>query len=67
VFVDAVDREAGVARLIREDGHSHFTLPAALLPDGAGEGAWIEITLAIAPPPAQGRPPRRGGGGDLIL
>jgi hypothetical protein len=46
-FVDGV--EAGRARLIA--GEQVFHLPVALLPEGAGEGAWVEIAVAPAAPP----------------
>lgn len=37
-----VDRIEGNVAVLRVDGAT-FELPAALLPDGAGEGTWIEI------------------------
>ena len=48
VFVDAV--ENGHARLLL--GDDAFTVPAALLPDGAGEGAWLKLTTTVTPPQA---------------
>ena len=41
VFVDAV--ENGRARLLL--GEDAFTVPAALLPDGAGEGTWLKLSV----------------------
>jgi hypothetical protein len=47
VFVDAI--EAGRARLVLgEDG---FTVPARLLPKGAREGSWIELSGRVVPAP----------------
>jgi hypothetical protein len=46
VFVDAV--EEGLARL--ELGEQAFTVPAALLPDGAGEGSWLNLTATVTAP-----------------
>jgi len=48
VFVDAV--ENGRARLLL--GDDAFTVPAALLPDGAGEGTWLKLTATVTPPQA---------------
>jgi hypothetical protein len=48
VFVDAV--EDGLARL--ELGEQAFTVPAALLPDGAGEGSWLTLTATVTAPPS---------------
>ncbi len=45
-YVDSV--EAGVARVLIQgsdgDWHSH-SLPALLLPKGAGEGSWLQLSL----------------------
>jgi hypothetical protein len=61
VFVDAV--EEGWARLLL--GDEAFTVPAALLPDGAGEGAWLNLTATVTPPQAAPDALRRKlGGGD---
>ena len=46
VFVDAV--ENGRARLLV--GEDAFTLPAALLPEGAGEGSWLQLSFTETPP-----------------
>ena len=48
VFVDAVDVDAGRARLLL--GDDAFTVPAALLPDGAGEGSWLNLSATVTPP-----------------
>lgn len=54
VFVDGV--EEGKARIVqrREGGEIlTYTLPAALLPPGVGEGRWIELRVRALPgPPA---------------
>jgi hypothetical protein len=46
VFVDAV--ENGRARLLL--GDDAFTVPAALLPEDAGEGSWLKLTATVTPP-----------------
>ena len=48
VFVDAV--ENGRARLML--GTDAFTVPAALLPDDAGEGSWLKLSTTVTPPQA---------------
>jgi hypothetical protein len=60
-FVDAV--EAGVARLLTQDGKRTFTLPAAFLPRACGEGAWVQITIEPATdlPPARAQTARKKG------
>ena len=60
VFVDAV--EEGVARL--ELGEQAFTVPAALLPDGAGEGSWLTLTATVTAPPSDPDTLRRKLGKD---
>ncbi len=50
-FVDAV--EEGIATLLV--GERTVRVPAALLPDGAGEGAWVEITVAVVDAPDETR------------
>ena len=45
VFVD--DVEEGRARLLL--GDDAFTVPAALLPDGTGEGTWLKLTATVTP------------------
>jgi hypothetical protein len=61
VFVDAV--EDGRARLLL--GDDAFTVPAALLPDGAGEGTWLKVTTTVTPPQADPDALRRKlGAGD---
>lgn len=68
-FVDEVEDE--VARLLV--GDQAFTLPRSLLPTGAREGSWVEITMAPAPPPPDDtearrkRLGRRDPGGDIKL
>lgn len=46
-FVDEID--GGVARLLV--GEEPFTIPRALLPGEAREGAWVVITIAVAAAP----------------
>ena len=60
VFVDAV--EEGLARL--ELGEQVFTVPAALLPDGAGEGSWLTLTATETTPPSDPDALRRKLGKD---
>ena len=60
VFVDAV--EEGVARL--ELGEHAFTVPAALLPDGAEEGTWLNLTATVTAPPSDPDALRRKLGKD---
>jgi hypothetical protein len=60
VFVDAV--ENGRARLLA--GEEAFTVPAALLPDGAGEGSWLQLSLTETPPQADPDTLRRKLGRD---
>ena len=55
VFVDAV--EDGHARLLL--GDDAFTVPAALLPGGAGEGTWLKLTATVTPPQADPEALRR--------
>jgi hypothetical protein len=60
VFVDAV--ENGRARLLL--GDDAFTVPAALLPDDAGEGAWLKVSTVVTPPQADPDALRRKLGRD---
>jgi hypothetical protein len=60
VFVDAV--EEGRARLLLSD--DAFTVPAALLPAGAGEGTWLKLTTTVTPPQADPDALRRKLGRD---
>lgn len=60
VFVDAV--ENGRARLLL--GGDAFTVPAALLPDDAGEGSWLQLSTTITPPQADPDALRRKLGRD---
>ena len=61
VFVDAI--EEGRARLLA--GEDAFTVPLALLPDGAREGAWLRLSLEPAPAPSDPNALRdRLGAGD---
>jgi hypothetical protein len=60
LFVDAV--EDGRARLIL--GEEAFTVPAALLPEGAREGSWIRLTAGLIPAPVDPDVLRRRLGGD---
>ena len=52
----------GHARL--ELGDDAFTVPAALLPDGAGEGSWLKLTATVTPPQADPDALRRKLGRD---
>jgi len=60
VFVDAV--EEGRARLLL--GDDAFTVPAALLPDDAGEGTWLKLSVTVTPPQADPDALRRKLGRD---
>ena len=60
VFVDAV--ENGRARLLL--GDDAFTVPAALLPDDAGEGSWLKLSATVTPPQADPDALRRKLGRD---
>ena len=66
-FVDGI--EGDTARLLM--GEEVFEIPAALLPEAAQEGSWIEI--AVIPPPADDTEERRRRlgaddlGGDIEL
>ena len=62
VFIDAVDGEAGQARLLM--GDVAFTVPAALLPDDAGEGSWLSLSATVTPPQADPDALRRKLGRD---
>jgi hypothetical protein len=62
VFVDAVDVEAGRARLLL--GGDAFTVPAALLPDDAREGSWLALSATVTPPQADPDALRRKLGRD---
>ena len=59
-FVDVV--ENGRARLLIDD--DAFTVPAALLPDGVGEGTWLKLTTTVTPPQADPDALRRKLGRD---
>lgn len=51
-YVDAV--ESAVARVLLQDAHGEwrgYSLPAGILPKGAGEGSWLQLTLQLIPPP----------------
>lgn len=69
LFVDAI--EGDKARLLW--GVEAFDVPVALLPAGTREGAWLHLTLSIAPaPPDEGgalraKLSRGDDGGDLKL
>jgi hypothetical protein len=62
VFVDSVQVEEGRARLLL--GDDAFTVPAALLPDDAREGSWLQVTSTLAPPQADPDALRRKLGRD---
>jgi hypothetical protein len=47
LLVDSV--EDGHARLVLDD--EAFTIPAHLLPPGAREGDWIELSVGVVPAP----------------
>ncbi len=48
LFVDAI--EGAHARLVLDD--ESFTIPARLLPRGAREGSWIQLSIVVVPAPA---------------
>ena len=60
IFVDSV--ENGRARLLL--GDDAFTVPAALLPDDAGEGTWLKLSAAVTAPEADPDALRRKLGRD---
>lgn len=60
VFVDAV--ENGRARLLL--GEDAFTVPAALLPDDAREGSWVQLSAVVTSPQADPDALRRKLGRD---
>ena len=60
VFVDTV--ENGRARLLL--GDDAFTVPAALLPDDAGEGSWLKLSATLTPPQVDPDALRRKLGSD---
>ena len=33
-------------------GDDAFDVPAALLPDDAGEGSWLKLSTTVTPPPS---------------
>jgi hypothetical protein len=47
LFVDAIEGER--VRLLL--GEEAFEVPARLLPEGAKEGSWVSVSLALAPAP----------------
>jgi hypothetical protein len=74
-YVDAV--EAGVARVLLEDPSGEwraYSLPASILPEGAGEGSWLDLTLKLRKPPKDAqsatlrqRLGKKDDGGDIHL
>ena len=48
VFIDRIEGERAVLQA-GPDGRETVTLPVRLLPDGAREGAALDLTLAPAP------------------
>lgn len=74
-YIDAV--ESGVARLLLRDADGEWrghNLPAAILPAGAKENTWLEISLRVTTPPKDQDGPdlrRKLGagdkGGDIVL
>ncbi len=51
-YIDSV--ESGIARLLLQglDGEWRgYSLPATILPPGAGEGSWLELTFKTREPP----------------
>jgi hypothetical protein len=60
LFVDAI--EAGSARLLL--GERAFNVPAALLPDDAREGSWVELSVQVVPPASDPDDRRRKMGSD---
>jgi hypothetical protein len=55
LFIDEI--EDGLARLLL--GETVLSLPAALLPEGAREGDWIEMSVGVISPPPQDTEQRR--------
>ncbi len=55
LFVDEIDD--GVARLLI--GETVVSIPTHLLPEGAREGDWIELSVGVIPPPPQDTEERR--------
>jgi hypothetical protein len=47
LFVDEIEDD--VARMMR--GEETFSIPVSLLPPGAREGDWIEMSVRVIPPP----------------
>lgn len=47
LFVDAI--EDGIARVLL--GERDFSMPVDLLPAGAREGDWVELSVGVVPPP----------------
>lgn len=74
-YIDTV--ESGVARVLLQDADGEWrghSLPAAILPQEAREGSWLEISFKIiAPPEGQKGPKLRDKighgdkGGDIVL
>ncbi len=54
LFIDSI--EEGVARLVEGKEASH-AFPAGLLPAGAVEGTWIEVSVRAVPAPAKAEDP----------
>ena len=52
LFVDAIEGER--ARLLL--GEEAFEIPARLLPEGAKEGSWVSVSLALVPAPSDETP-----------
>jgi hypothetical protein len=60
LFVDTI--EEGSARLLL--GERAFNVPAALLPEDAREGSWVELSARVVPPPSDPDERRRQMGND---
>lgn len=55
LFVDELGEAS--ARLLR--GDDLFSFPVALLPEGVREGDWVELSVALTPPPPSDSAERR--------
>jgi hypothetical protein len=64
-FVDAVEDERATLVI----GDQTAGVPAAILPDGVGEGGWIEMRIKAIQEPVEHRAdgPPEDGGGDFRL
>lgn len=58
VFVDEIDGD-DVRVLLGAQGQTTLLLPRTLLPDGAREGDWVELSVRVVPPPPDDSAARR--------